>query len=266
MKYNPFLMPNSLQTFSEFILQNFPETKINSENGIIYFNTSKTVFLFIPVNYYEHFNNLPIFDYDNIIWIWEDIWETKQDKVKNRINYLLGNTQRIFARNTFVKKITQTQAIQFHEENHLNGSTKSDIKLGLFYKNELVAVATFSKGLLMKYEEKPYVSHNLIRFCTKMGINVVGGLSKFLHHFIKIEKAVHIMTSIDLEWSKGEGFAKIGFKATEKTAMHYFYTHKTTLKRYYPHQLTTINESDYYKVSNLGNVKMILDLRTENEK
>jgi hypothetical protein len=251
-------------SFLEYIRLKENTCFFEEKDGVFIITTSKKTFVFIPVNFYENYSKLRVKYNKNHVFVWEDIWVTETEKVKNRIDFIFGIYKTIYARKTTVKKVNKPEADSFLINNHLNINTKSATKIGLYYNNELVALATFDKGLKMTFTEKPFVSYNLIRFCNKMGTQVIGGLSKLTHYFVDYKKAVHIVTYVDLDWGNGLGFEKIGFKTLEKTPDFNLYIHKKDFNRVYEHQIEGTIES-YYKVSNNGNLKMVLDLRSLHE-
>ncbi len=148
-----------------------------------------------------------------LIHLWEDLWQSKPDQVLARIKSLLGQNIRIHGRKTKVSKITKPVSDSFLIENHLQGSVSSRYKIGLFEKNELVAVATFSALRKMNHIEN-YRSAELIRFAVKAGFSITGGLSKLISFFAETYKPNDLMTYADRDWSAGGAYIKLGFKQT----------------------------------------------------
>jgi hypothetical protein len=130
----------------------------------------------------------------------------------------LGLNKVVYARNCPVKKISRKIADTFLDQYHIMGSTSSASNFGLFLEEELIAVASFSKGRKMNRLPPGKKSFELIRFCTKSGITIAGGLSKLVRTFIKEKNAGDVMTYVDRQYSDGESFLKAGFKKaiTEK--------------------------------------------------
>lgn len=148
-----------------------------------------------------------------LIHLWEDLWLLKPYQVLARIKSLIGKNIRIHGRKTKVCKITKPVADSFLTENHLQGSVSSRYKIGLFEKDELVAVATFSALRKMNHTEN-YKSAELIRFAVKAGYSITGGLSKLISFFVATYKPNDLMTYADRDWSAGEAYIKLGFKQT----------------------------------------------------
>lgn len=148
-----------------------------------------------------------------LIHLWEDLWLSKPDQVLARIKSLLGTNSRVHGRKTKIAKITKPVADAFLIENHLQGTVNSRYKIGLFEKNQLIAVATFSALRKMNHTEN-YRSAELIRFAVKAGYSVTGGLSKLISFFAATYQPNDLMTYADRDWSAGEAYTKLGFVQT----------------------------------------------------
>ena len=97
-------------------------------------------------------------------------------------------------------------------ENHLWGATKARYRYGLFRHNELVAVATFSARWKMRRHGEVRASHELIRYCSRQGLTVVGGISKLIAAFRRDASPDECVTVIDRDWGDGSGWASLGFR------------------------------------------------------
>jgi hypothetical protein len=102
-----------------------------------------------------------------IIHIWEDDWDLKNEIIRSQIKNWLGLSKRIFARKCQVKEVEVSEAISFLEENHIQGSIGSNLKLGLYYGNELVSLMTFDN--LEGRKRMELGNWNINRFCNKRG-------------------------------------------------------------------------------------------------
>jgi len=137
---------------------------------------------------------------ENTFVVFEDWWIRKPNIIKSKISAILGINRRIFARNCEIRKINKIDANKFLDENHIYGSTASKHKIGLFYKDELVSVASFAG-------QRKFVSGKsaeMLRFCNKNFTTVVGGLSKLLKSYIRDYKPDNIMTYVDVDWGLGK--------------------------------------------------------------
>lgn len=156
------------------------------------------------------FEEIPTVKSKKYVTIWEDYWHHSSSKILNILKSLLGLNQRIFARKTQIFKIQSTQAEQFLNAYHLLNACKAKFHLGLSFENELVALASFSKPKKFLHEGKTILSYEWVRFVSKTGITVVGGLSKLIQYFIDLHRPCHLMTYIDCEFSSGENLEKMG--------------------------------------------------------
>ena len=192
--------------------------------------------------------------------IWEDQWIEKRPIIESRILSVLGKTQRIHGRETKVIKLTQPEANQFLNQNHLLGTTTAKTKLGLIQKDNVVAVATFSKPTKMDRNGVYYQSYEMIRYCTLNGFTVVGGLSKLISHFIGLVKPDDIMTYVDREWSKGKGYEKLGFKMVEQTPPQEFWIDPKEMVRHSTMQIKAVPPGSI-RIQNAGSYKFIRFLK-----
>jgi hypothetical protein len=157
-----------------------------------------------------------------LIHIFEDEWLHKQDIVKSRIKNILGLTEnKIYARKCEIKEVDSKTSKLFLENNHIQGFSKSKVKLGLYYNGELVSLMTFGLGRLImggKTDE-----WELIRFCNKLDTSVVGGASKLLKYFIKNYTPNKIISYADRRWSQGELYESLGFSFIHNSKPNYWY-------------------------------------------
>lgn len=193
---------------------------------------------------------------DEKIHLHRDIWESRKLQVLSRLDSIFNiNTDNIYARNTEVISISKPEAKQFLDTNHLMGFGGGKTFIGLRDDTELVAVAAFSKILLMKYEQPPYNSVELERYCSLQGTTVVGGLDKLIKAYLNENNVDDIITYVDKEWSDGSSYLNLGFKAIGETEPLTFMVDPLKWRRkLYKGSL----EKGSYLVKNQGNIKMRL--------
>jgi hypothetical protein len=137
-------------------------------------------------------------------------------------------------------------------------STGSTSNYGLFYREELMAAASFSNGRKMNRLPADKRSYELIRFCSRAGYTVTGGLSKLLKHFVREKDAGDVMTYVDKQFSEGKAFLKAGFRKEGESQPRHFLVHKKTFeclplddeKRQTP-------DPHHYIYSTAGNLKLV---------
>lgn len=199
-----------------------------------------------------------------LVQLWADVWQTRQDQVISRIKSILGLNIREYGRNAIVKTLDQVQADDFLNSNHIQGSAKSRYKFALEIDKKIVALACFSNARVMKSTSKSYRSFELIRFATLKGITVTGGFTKLLKHFIKIVEPNDVMSYADRDWSLGNAYEQAGFTLVNITPPSQICLAKDALIRFFPHRLppqdNPASNDEYLAIFNTGNLKYILYL------
>jgi len=162
-----------------------------------------------------------------LITIFEDEWYERKYVVMNRIAVLLNKCQnRSYARKLNIQEISTTDAKSFCETHHLQGYTKSSIKLGLFDEHVLKSVMTFSHPSIAK-GGRNQTYWEMARYCTD-GSLVVGGASRLLHKFITDQNPQTIVSFADRRWSNGHLYETLGFELVGATPPNYWYVSGAT--------------------------------------
>lgn len=149
-----------------------------------------------------------------LVHLWQDQWEEHGAVVRSRLLAALGRSVKIGARSTEVRRIDAVTLASFLVAHHLWSATAARYRYGLFSAaGELVAVASFSARWNRRRGGERRASHELIRYCSRRGETVVGGISKLLKAFQRDTHADECVTMIDRDWSSsGEGWAALGFR------------------------------------------------------
>jgi hypothetical protein len=194
-----------------------------------------------------------------LVQLWEDIWMTKKAQVLSRISALLGRNKKIHGRKTTVHQLNRDQADEFLTKYHLQGSVKARYKFGLLNDGELVAVATFSGTRLMRFKNPAYRSAELIRFASKAGVTVTGGMTKLMKHYLALLKPNDLMSYADRDWSLGQGYVVSGFNLEQIQEPAYLWLDTVSGRRYFMHRKPQEEpQSRYVQIFNTGNLKYIL--------
>ena len=165
-----------------------------------------------------------------LISIWEDWIKTKPFIIESILLSKLGiYKEKIYARKCIVKEIDPKTCNNFLINNHIQGSAQASIKLGLYYNNELVSVMTFGKS--RKCMNCKNNNYELIRFCNKLNITVIGGASKLFDYFIKNYNPNSIISFSMNDISSGDLYKKLGFTGGDKITNSYWYIDNKNLKR-----------------------------------
>jgi hypothetical protein len=209
-----------------------------------------------------NFNSIQQSKTSQLICIYEDELTHKFDIIVSRVKSLLGVTTRIHGRSTAVVKLTKPELLKFLNDNHGNEPFNAKYKYGLVHNNELVAVASFGQLMHKKFEKGGKWSGELIRFCNKNEITVVGGLSKLIKHFIKQHKVDDVMTYADKDWSDGKSYLKLGFKLVNELPPVEFFVDSKTLERF-NYRTKTSTKNPLISIFTSGSLKFILAVKNE---
>ena len=137
-------------------------------------------------------------------------YDLNPEQFEKKTKYLLkqklcGYDEKVYARKTVVyeaKRDIRTKCVAFLNEYHLQGSATATKYFAIEYCGELVGVASFK-------QHKGYVE--LKRLCFKHGVQVLGGLSKFIKAYFKSDADCDIIKSFsDNNIGDGVGYARAG--------------------------------------------------------
>ena len=203
--------------------------------------------------------------------IFEDEYVYHRKALFAKIDNILGirKGKKIGARNCDVKVITNNEAREFLDLNHIQGFVNSSLYLGLFHEDKLLSVMTFNKEKNGMY--------NLTRFATDCDYIVSGAASKLLSYFKKNYVFNEIKTFLDRRWEnwkKENLYDKLGFKKESTLKPDYSYAnghgerkHKFLFrkdklnKRYgFPMTMTEREMTDkigYYRIWDCGLIKYV---------
>ena len=181
-----------------------------------------------------------------LVFIWFDLWLNKKEIIISKLTHLCGFSKKIHARKTTVQIVNKEDCELFFIENHLNQPVLGFKRIGLYLNSELIGLASFAKR--RKFRDESY-SAELLQFATKNGTHINGGLSKLIKHFKIKHSFDSLMTYIDLDWSNGEKFSKIGFNLDSNKKSVYFNKIDTSVPR-----IVSLKKTDIF---NLGSIKSI---------
>lgn len=271
----------------------FPYVYFADRKLIVHCISLETLSENIPVSFFADLSEKMAVQGIKIIHLWEDVWYTKKEVVQSRLRAAFGETLRIPARLTKVRRIDKPTLDDFIRKNHLQVATTAKYKYGLFLPKQyeriihsalpfsihfgthsvstsaliqsfshseevLVAVASFSGGKKIVREAVSYRSFELIRFANLLDCTVVGGLDKLLKTFTKEVNPDDIMTYADRDWSDGRSYERLGFERVGSTPPQAFFVNPLTMERCYAERLTeTEVPADRIPVFNAGNWKFL---------
>nr|DAR91009.1 MAG TPA: endonuclease-like protein [Caudoviricetes sp.] len=125
---------------------------------------------------------------------------------KGKIINLLKHRDTVYARNCEVRFVDTLECNQYLMAYHLQGKCNNQtIRLGLYYKNQLVSLMTFG---VARYNKK--YEYELLRYCASH--NVIGGAEKLFKYFISEYKPSNIISYCDTSKFNGKVYDALGFK------------------------------------------------------
>lgn len=130
-----------------------------------------------------------------LMHIFEDEWRDKRNIVESMIKIRLGIVdKKIGARQCSIESITNEEAKNFLNENHLDGHVKSSSAFALKFNDEIVSCITLRRPFSKKWKGWTEIA----RFASKKNVIVHGAFSKFLKHLVKEDSK--ILTYVDTRW------------------------------------------------------------------
>jgi hypothetical protein len=175
----------------------------------------------------------------HLIHVWDNQWNNKRNLIISRLKSLLQRNDRVHARKCSIAELTVKDANQFLAENHIQGECSSSIRIGLFHNAELIAVMTFGKSRFSKKAE-----YELLRFCSKIGTNVIGGSSKLFKYFLRLYNPKNVISYSDKSFNTGKSYESLGFTKSHSSSPAYYYTKDyVTIEnriKYQKHKLKTL--------------------------
>ena len=203
-----------------------PTHNIAIECNGIYWHSMK------PSNYHkDKFNDCKVQGIQ-LLTVWEDWVANKPAITESLVLSKFGiYKERIGARKCRVVEVSSKKAQQFFEDNHIQGKCKSRVRVGLEYAGKLVAVMAFNnRSKLSGGPESD--GWELIRFCSLLNMQVVGGAERLLKHFISQYKPSKIVSFSSNDISTGQLYKRLNFKEYS-SSLAYWYIQQGSLKRYH---------------------------------
>lgn len=214
--------------------------------------------------------------------VWDDQIIVKPLIVKSIILSKLGIYERkLMARKCELREIDKSEYNEFMLANHLQGPANSKVRLGLYSDSgELVSVMSFGlKRVCMGGKENEW---ELIRYCSKRGVQVSGAAGKLLNHFIKEYHPVAITSFSSNDISDGEMYKRLGFmELPAPQSISYWYVDTKNNVRYHRYNFRkdvlvkegyspSLTESEimhsrgYVKIYDSGQSKWMMSINQEN--
>lgn len=205
------------------------------------------------------------------LFLYEDRWISGGEVLRKRILARLGRFRSIFARkcNVVSGSSIAPQVADFMESYHSYGNARCKHRYALLYEGEIVAAATFSKPRPMPREDgRTYLSFEWVRYASVPGTRVVGGMGRVLKAFLKDAAVmgqeagmpIEVMSYSDNEWSVGDAYIRLGFRAIGERAPVRYLVDANTGQRYSVRKFSLLPaaEGQFYEIHNQGSRKFLL--------
>jgi DNA-binding transcriptional MerR regulator len=203
-----------------------------------------------PIQY--HLSKQKMAENNNIklmqIYLYE--WVAKKTILQSMILSNLGISHKVHARKLKFTKLDKKEAKSFFENNHLQGWLKCSHVFGLVdNNNEIMSAISFGKSRFDKS-----CDFELLRFCNKLGHNIVGGFSRLMVNAEKELNFSSIITYSHRRMFSGRVYEVYGFEKIKATRPGYFWyniKNKNIIQRYstQKHKLKThLSEIEYMKM------------------
>lgn len=167
-----------------------------------------------------HLNKLEMCNkigYD-LITIFEDELLYKKDIVFSKLRSIINsNTYDLYSRMFTTKEISDGEAKEFLDTNHIQGyDSSSEIRVGAFYDERLIAVMIFSKVC----DDGVY---ELCRFCGVKDTTIIGVDYVLFKYFTTNYDYKEVYLYADRRWPLDDLHVNIGFIFVSNTAPNYWY-------------------------------------------
>lgn len=163
-------------------------------------------------------------------------WKAKAPILKSMIRSALGcSPYKYFARNLAVKEVDYAEARKFLDTNHRQGYCRFQTAYGLYTTDgELVSLMTFGspRPTMGRRTGEACNEVELLRFCSKLDSQVVGGASKLFSYFLSHNSYDSIVSFSDIAHTSGNVYQKLGFRKCSTSYPGYVWVNTGT-EQYY---------------------------------
>ena len=156
-----------------------------------------------------------------LIHIFEDEYLFHKDLVLDKIRHALGKNHglpKVYGRDCCVREIGKSESDIFLNENHIQGSSRSSVKLGCYFREKLVGVMTFTKEIGGNYE--------LTRYASDISMVCCGVAGKLFSYFVKKYNPNSVKSFADRRWTSANNnnlYLKLGFEKDKMLYPNYSY-------------------------------------------
>lgn len=192
-----------------------PDYKLGIEHHGLYWHTYDKVENG-PQRYRHHYkstlanrNNIKLLQFTDIEYLRHRYIVESMIKHRLRVSTTYG------ARCCTISEFDEDTSARFFNDNHLQGHRPAKYYFGLVYDNTIMSMISISHCTHTG-------GYELIRFASKCGYAISGGLSKLISHIIK-KGFNNIFTYADRRYSDANGYITVGFELLGITPPGYKY-------------------------------------------
>lgn len=168
-----------------------------------------------------------------LIHLCEDEWKYSKELVKYKLIHILGKSTaiKIYARNCEIREIDSAlDKNEFLNKYHLQGEDNSNVRIGAYHNNELVALMTFGKPRGEK--DRNAGKMELIRFATNYNYRITGIASRLFSYAVKTYEFKSVISYADRRWTNTPNvYEALGFKFSNFTDTGYWYVKRGSIVR-----------------------------------
>lgn len=155
-----------------------------------------------------------------LVHLWEHEYKSSPGIIRSMIQNILQVSERCYARKLKVVKVNTVDESAFLDNNHIQGYIPSKVCLGICNDtNELLSIMSFGNS---RYSSR--YQWELLRFCNKTGITVVGGAGKLFRYFLQTYTPASIVSYCHKDKFTGEIYNRLGFVYSHTSLPAYYYT------------------------------------------
>ena len=171
-----------------------------------------------------------------LVHVWEDWVVNTPEIVESMLLNRLGlSPNKIYARKCEIRDVDSKTANNFLSKNHIQGRSMASVRMGLYYNDQLVSLMTFGKkrGCMGNAQNTVEGEWELVRFCSLLNTQVVGGAGKLFKAFVRLYEPKIIYSFASQDISQGNVYKTLGFKCDGKVTGSYWYIDPIDLRRYH---------------------------------
>lgn len=163
------------------------------------------------------------------IYEWEWLDPVKKEILKSALSIAFGKLSTlIYARQCEIRPVSLPDYRAFCIMNHLQGYRAAKVVYGLYYKDELKQLMSFSPP--QKRNAKETFQWEIVRGCPGSNNIVVGGVSRLWKHFLRRHNPDSVMSFCDMNKFEGTSYLAIGMSLYKTEPANAWYIDKDTGK------------------------------------